>query len=126
MASTSNACSTKWPPLLESDEQYEVWKNDVNIWCKLTDLQPTKQALAIHLSLKGRARSASSEVDVADLEKDTGVKTLLDKLDELFLPDAGRRQFTAFQSLYILRRQGEASVLDFICDFANNTYNKLL
>lgn len=68
------SCSTKWLPRFENDETYENWKRDIGIWCELTELAKGKQALAIHLSLSGRARAASSEIDVADLKKDTGVE----------------------------------------------------
>ena len=61
--------STKCPPKFENESGYENWKRDVNIWCKLTELGEEKRALALHLSLSGRARAASSEIDVDELEK---------------------------------------------------------
>ena len=54
-------CSAKWPPKLENDADYEVWKRDIGIWCELSVIKKDKQALAIHLSLTGRARADSSE-----------------------------------------------------------------
>ena len=75
---------------------YESWRKDIEIWCKLTDLPKKKQALAIHLSLDGQARVATSEIEVSDLEVDGGVEVILTKLDDLFLVDKGRRQFAAF------------------------------
>ena len=76
--------SLKVPPKLESDDQYETWKNDIEIWRELTDLPKEKQALAMHLSLTGRARVASSEIKVADLKTENGVETLLGRLDKVF------------------------------------------
>ena len=64
-----SACSTKWPPKLESDAAYESRKRDIGIWCELCDLSKEKQALEIHLSLTGRARIASSEISVENLKK---------------------------------------------------------
>ena len=49
----------------------------------------TKQALAMHLSLNGRARITSSEISVDDFKKDDGVDTLINKLDQVFLKDDG-------------------------------------
>lgn len=77
----------------------------------------------IHLSLDGRARTATSEIEVKDLEDDNGVETLLKKLDDLFLVDKGRRQFAAFQDLYNLKRQSEGNVREFITEF-EHTYFK--
>lgn len=115
----STSCSTKWPPKLESDSAYETWKSDIGIWCELTEIAKSKRALAIHLSLEGRARAASSEIPVADLNKENGVDTLLGKLDGLFMLDKGRRQFTVFNNLYTFRRlqDSTASISDFVGEF---------
>ena len=117
------SASSKWPPKLENDSEYEAWKKDISIWEKLTDLVEEKRALAIHLSLTGRARVASSELTVDELNGKDGVKKLIDKLDGLFLQDVGRRQFSAFHELYNLRRQDGKTMKQFICDF-EHTYFK--
>ena len=93
------------PPKLESDSNYETWKQDIEIWSELTNLPKTKRALAIHLSLAGRARTASSELSIADLKQEIGVDILIAKLNAIFLPDKGRRQFSVFNELYNLRRK---------------------
>ena len=96
--------SSKCPPKFNNDSEYENWKRDISIWCELTDLAEDKRALAIHLSLSGRARIASSEIELAVLKSENGVKCRIEKLDSLFLPDKGRRQFAAFHNLYNFRR----------------------
>ena len=60
---------------------------------------------------------------MGDLEADSGVETLLKKLDEVFLVDTGRRKFAAFQDLYNLRRSSEGHVREFITEF-EHTYFK--
>lgn len=114
--------SFKFPPKLV-DGAYETWKTDVEIWIKLTDLEKPKQALAIHLSLEGRARIASSEISADVLNSDDGVKVLINKLDGIFLADAGRRQFAAFHDLYNFRRADGVEVDRFISDF-EHIYHK--
>ncbi|KAK4329335.1 hypothetical protein Pmani_000306 [Petrolisthes manimaculis] len=117
------AVSTKWPPKLSNEAAYELWRKDIEIWCKLSDLSKKKQALAIHLSLDGRARISTSELEVDALESDDGVKTILEKLDGLFLVDKGRRQFNVFQELYNLRRPDGVEVRKFISQF-EHTYSE--
>ena len=112
--------SSKYPPRFDGSE-YETWKKDINIWCALTELDENKQALAIHLSLSGRARTASSEIELAVLKSKDGVKRLLDKLDSLFLADKGRRQFTAFQNLYNLRRNNK-DVHEYVSEFEHKYF----
>ena len=82
----------------------------------------TRKALAVHLSLSGRARLATSEIPVNDLKKDNGVEAIIDKLDSLFLPDKSWRQFSAFNKLYNLRRKSGTTVKEFICEFDHVYY----
>ena len=98
------ANSIKEPPMLVDDNKYETFKRDVHIWSKLSTLPKKKQALAIHLTLRGRAKNASSQLTDAQLESDDGVALIFEKLDALFLPDKSRRQFSAFNKLYNLRK----------------------
>ena len=78
------SCVAKSLPKL-NEECYETWKKDVLIWSELTDLPKNKQALALHLSLEGKARAASSQITLADLKKEDGLQDVIKKLDELFL-----------------------------------------
>ena len=111
------ACSLKWPPKLERDEEYEVWKEDLNAWCRITSIEKKKRALAVHLSLSGRARIASSELNKASLEAEDGIDVLLKKLDEVFLVDEGRRKYAAFETLYTIRRKENTSLKDYLSEF---------
>ena len=116
------SCSTKWPPKLENDSVYENWKKDIGIWCELTDLPKKKQALAIHLSLTGRARTGSSEIEADILKQDDGVEKLFEKLDGLFLVDKGRQQFATFHELYNLRT-GNTNIREFVAEFEHIYFN---
>ena len=84
--------SNKCPPELDSEEDYDNWKEDVLTWCELTDLPKNKHALAVQLSLSGRARHAAKQVSRNKLKTDGGVDVLLKKLGEAFLQDQGRRR----------------------------------
>ena len=118
MASGNN-CSSKWRPKF-NEANYENWKRDIEIWCELCELTKTKQALAIHLSFNGRARIASSEINITKLKIDTGVKTYIEKLDGLILSDKGRRN--SFHNLYNLCRTEDKSKSEFISEFEHAYY----
>ena len=96
-----SVATNKIPPKFEDDSDYEAWKRDIEIWVKFTDLEEKKLASAIHLSLTGKARVASSELTVDELCAEDGVKTLMTKLDGIFLQDKSSRQFSSFRELYI-------------------------
>ncbi len=70
----------KIPPVFDEKKSYESWKNEVEIWRLVTDLDKKKQALAVALSLMGRARDSVMEIAAGDLNKDDGMTTLLTKL----------------------------------------------
>ena len=112
------ATTMKMPPLLEDEDAYEVWKEDLQIWCDLTDIPVEKHALAVHLTLTGRARAASQQVPREDLKKSTGVKTLLAKLDSEFLVEKGRRQFAAFNAFHNYTRTTD-DIGAFVSGFEN-------
>ena len=52
----------KTPPALREDLPYENWKKEIRIWQRFTSLDKNKQALAIFLSLQGKAREAVLDI----------------------------------------------------------------
>ena len=116
------SCSGKYPPKFQEEDDYEQWRRDVEIWTELTDFDKSKQALAIHLALQGRARVAASELTVAELKEEDGVKKLLEKLDSLFLHEIGRRQFANFRDMYRLKRDGSVGIDQFVSQFQHAYY----
>ena len=115
------ACN-KTPPSLEDESHYEQWRRNIEVWVELTDLTKAKQALAIHMALKGRAQAASSELTISELKADDGVKKLLAKLDGLFLRDEGRRQFASFRNMYRYRRDPSEDVDTFVSNFEHEYF----
>ena len=104
---------TKKPPVLHDLENYEQWKEDVFMWKEMTDLSRNKQALAVHLTLKGQAGEVANQVSTANKKKDDGLEILLDKLDEAFLKEPERRKYKAYQGFEeCLRKDGMP-----ICEF---------
>ena len=113
----------KNPPVFKEGEMdYEQWKKDVDLWTLLTDLPKAKMAIAIHLSLSGRARKASSELTAAELKAETGVTTLLDKLDRVFLQDVNWRCFNNYLAFENCRREDETSIEEFLSEFDQRHY----
>ena len=87
----------KTPPLLKEEEMdYEQWKKDLLLWTEFTDLEKNKLAIAVHLSLSGRARKATSELSSAELKSESGIENLLKKLDRVFLQDENWRCFNNY------------------------------
>ena len=61
-------------------DDYEQWKRDVSLWREIIDIPKKKVAIAIHLSLTGKARQASSRLQADELKGVNGVHNLLRKI----------------------------------------------
>ena len=113
----------KTPPALREDIPYESWKKEIQIWQRFTSLEKEKQALAIFLSLEGKARETVLEVEVDDLNKDDGVEKVLAKLDNLFLKDKLQLAYTSYDNFEKFRRPSDMSMADYVAEF-ERLYNK--
>ena len=109
--------SNKNPPVFKDHDDYEVWKRDISLWCEFTDIAKPKQAIAIHLSLTGRARQATSELKVEELKSDNGVKNIFTKLDRIFQQDENWRCFNAYLSFETFRKTEKQSMDEFLSEF---------
>ena len=112
------------PPVFDEKADYDVWKRDVSLWMKVTEVKPEQQAIVIHLSLTGKARQASSELTEAELVGTGAVKILLAKLDRVFAQDKNWKCFNAYLAFEDYRREPEVSIDDYLCEF-DRRYHKL-
>jgi hypothetical protein len=76
------ASNYKLPP--KFDGNYDVWKNELSMWELVTDLDEEKRALAVGLSLEGKAREVVLGISARTLNSEDGMKILLEALDEVF------------------------------------------
>ena len=82
----SERSTVKTPPSFGDidGKDYTTWKNEVELWHRITDVELKKQAPAIVLALAGKAREIGLQMDVTKLNVDDGVDKLLQKLDNSF------------------------------------------
>ena len=111
-------------PVLKTGEDYGMWKNAALLWCEYNKDEPSNQAIAIHLTLTGRARQITNRIPRAELCSDNGVSILLAKLDAFFLPDTKQRQHLAYSRMHALSRPNGMSIQDFIGDFEEEYFKQ--
>ncbi|XP_039900576.1 uncharacterized protein LOC120741662 [Simochromis diagramma] len=114
----------KVPPKLDEARPYECWKNEVNIWRRVTELDKKKQALAVALGLEGRARETAMEIPAEDLDKDDGMEILLAKLDAVFQREEKDRAYEAYSCFDSIAKNHSVSMADYIIDFEQR-YNRM-
>ena len=118
------AANYRVPPKFDETRPYECWKNEVNIWSRVTELDKKKQALAVALGLEGRAKDIAMEIPADQLDSDDGMKTLLDKLDGVFQREEKDRAYEAYSQFDRLVKESSVSMADYIIDFEQR-YNRI-
>ncbi|CAB4011760.1 Hypothetical predicted protein [Paramuricea clavata] len=93
------------PPVFDEKKSWIDYKKEIKIWQALTDLPAKKQGPSLYLSLSGKAREAALEIDIEELKKDTGVQTILERLDKLYLQDTNQSAYIAYQNFESFKRQ---------------------
>ena len=109
--------SLKSPPQFDPDaDNYEQFKKDLQIWELFTDLDVKKKGPAVYLSLNKKAREAVRSLTVDQINSATGLKTITDRLDEVYLADKNTRAYTSFQSFYKCKRESGETFEDLLSD----------
>lgn len=105
------------PPVFDEKKSWVDYKKEIKIWQALTDLPAKKQGPSLYLSLQGKAREAALELDLEDLKKDTGVQTILDRLDKLYLQDTNQSAYLAYQKFETFKRPDNMPMKEFLIKF---------
>ena len=95
----------------------------MELWQLVTDLAKTKQGPAVALSLHGRKREVAMEVSIDEPNADTGLPTLLAKLEKAFAKEGADQAFEAYERFESLTR-GSKSVVQHIVDF-ESAYSRI-
>ena len=115
----SDHTSLKTPPLFGADESkdYSTWKNELSIWRRMTTLEVKKKALAIVLSLSGRARQIALQIPVEQLDNENEVDTLSAKLDDSFKREEVDCAYEAYANFEKFSRRNDLSMSSYILEF---------
>ena len=107
-------------PLLDEEGlNYEMWRIRITSWVKVSPEKKSKLATLIFVSLPHKAFMAARHIDGDIMESAGGVKALLEKLDEIYLPDKLRHRLDVFEQFCgLIRKEGE-SVIEHINEFNN-------
>jgi hypothetical protein len=112
------------PPRFDKKRLYDSWKNELGIWTRVTNRDTKKQALAVLLSLDGRARDTALEISVEDLNKGDDMGTLIRALDSVFLKEEKDRAYEAYSNFDSVTRDISVAMTDYTIDFEQR-YNRM-
>ena len=120
------------PPDFRKCKNYERYKQELKAWRLVTDVPKKKQGIAIALSLPadgdeetGIREKVFEELDLGDLEKDTGLDTLITFFDKHLGKDNIADSFEKFEDFEDYSRKTEVSIVEYIKNF-DQKYNRLV
>ena len=100
----------KDPPVWQSDQSYEKYKKDIEVWQLLGYATANEEGPLLYGVLTGEAKDAAGELTVAEIGSEDGLKLILDKLDELYLADKNQRICNVLEAFEKFRRPGSMTV----------------
>ena len=100
---TAIATFTSAPPTIKSCKSYKDWKKLIRHWSRISGLQNSDQASAVLLSLTGDDLDAVLQIPETDLDSETGLATLLKRLDSLYLKDELAEKYNALENFETYR-----------------------
>ena len=112
------------PPEFMESISWTDYKKEVKIWQALTTLKPEQQGPCLYLSLKGKTREASLELDLEVINGRDSIQLILECLDVLFLEDTMQIAYLAYQTFENFKRPSEMLMKDYLVKF-EQLYTKI-
>ena len=116
-------------PLFSEGKSYDLYKQELSAWREITDLNKSKQALAVALSLpeSDKLNNLKSQLfdkhSIDDLKKDEGLDTVIAFLDSHLGKDDLADSFCRYGEFEDYKRSNE-SIVEYIGKFEQN-YNRI-
>ena len=88
------------PLIFLNDVTYKFWKNRTEMWTVLCGVPQNEQGILVLLqSLTGnkKAEKTVSPLTTADLHKETGLKILIRKLDDVFQDEEVENAYSTYK-----------------------------
>ena len=93
------------------------------IWSEFTSLKPKKQGTAVFFTSDRTTRDAALELAESKITSDTGLVTILKRLDESYLKDETLQKYEVFDEFDNYRRSPDTPTNEFLHKFSM-LYNK--
>ena len=109
----------KLPPDPGTSPDYTLWRKDIVIWQKLTDLAAAKQGLALQFACRSNKRIHEAVVNIpeTDVAGATGFANVLKVLDDLFKTDDKDAELKSYHDFETIHRKDDQTMADFINEF---------
>ena len=103
--------------MLQESSSFEAWEKALSLWTLVTDVDKSKQAANVVLSLTGKDRDKVLELPVDQINCDNGVENIIAHLGKVYKKDTVDMAYEAFEKFIYYRRESNASMSDYINEF---------
>ena len=109
----------KLPPDPSNASSYQQWKKDILLWAKLTDVPKNRQGVALQFATQKdpQVHETLCNLDSAQVETDTGLQTVINALDTIYITDKTEAGYSAYEQFESAKRQDNESIPDFVNRF---------
>ena len=107
----------KAPPKLVDETNYEIYKQELDIWRLLKVCPPNEEGPLIFGTLPDKAKSAVLSLGAQAIGSANGLELILNRLDKLYLSEKNQRIFQALDSFEKYRRPPNMTMNVFILEF---------
>ena len=111
-------------PLLNKAKSYELWKKELLLWNKITDLPKKKIGITVALSLpedcqfgKDIRSSVLENIKSDTLEGENGMESITNYLDSILGKDEAVDKFDRFKDFVFCKKTAEESIDEYIRKF---------
>ena len=108
------------PPQFKETMSYKVWKNKLEMWQLVTSVPKNQQAIIVPLEAlenNVKAEKAVDQITAAELNADTGMNTLLSKLDKVFQSETIDEVYNIYSCFIDFNRHDDTDMNDYIIEY---------
>ena len=108
------------PPVFGGDKTYERWKGEISAWDLVSTVEKKAKAITVALSFPEGSDvrdKVFSEIKIDDLNKDEGLKTLLDSLDKWYKKDELSAAYESWTRFDTYKKEKQDNMEKYILEF---------
>ena len=105
------------PALDDAGTDYEDYKIRIHKWCQVCKIPKADQAMAIQVLMSKKPFGIAKRIPEEVLKSDQGVKELLKKLDEHYIPDKLQHTLSVWEKFMAIKRNPNEPMIEHITKF---------
>ena len=106
------------PPLDDAGTDYEDYKIRIHKWCRVSKIPKADQAETIQVMMSKKPFGLTKRIPREVLKSDQGVKVLLEKLDEHYIPDKLQHTLSVCEKFMAIKRNHNEPIIEHITKFS--------